>query len=108
MMSLLREPSNSSSAEPLRSNPGGRMPTVFEEEIRSQGEHIRRRAAFGAREAAQVAESFRGVDYVLVAARGSSDNAAVFFQYFAGQELGLLVALATPSLYEGNVPIGLN
>jgi glutamine---fructose-6-phosphate transaminase (isomerizing) len=84
------------------------MPTVFEEEIRSQGEHIRRRAAFGAREAAQVAESFRGVDYVLVAARGSSDNAAVFFQYFAGQELGLLVALATPSLYEGDVPIGLN
>jgi glucosamine--fructose-6-phosphate aminotransferase (isomerizing) len=55
-----------------------------------------------------VAEAFRDVDYVLVAARGSSDNAAVFAQYFAGQELGLLVALAAPSLYEGDTTIGLN
>jgi glucosamine--fructose-6-phosphate aminotransferase (isomerizing) len=84
------------------------MPTVFEEEIRSQAELIRRRTSLGALEAAQVAESFRDVDYVLAAARGSSDNAAVFFQYFAGQELGLLVALATPSLYEGDASIGLN
>jgi glutamine---fructose-6-phosphate transaminase (isomerizing) len=84
------------------------MPTVFEEEIRSQGELIRQRTESGALEAALVAESFRDVDYVLVAARGSSDNAAVFFQYLAGQKLGLLVALATPSLYEGVVPIGLN
>jgi glutamine---fructose-6-phosphate transaminase (isomerizing) len=84
------------------------MPTVFEEEIRSQAELIQRRATLGATEAAEVARSFRDVDYVLVAARGSSDNAAVFFQYFAGQELGLLVALATPSLYEGDTTIGLN
>jgi glucosamine--fructose-6-phosphate aminotransferase (isomerizing) len=84
------------------------MTTAFEEEIRSQGDLIRRRTESGALEAAQVAESFRDVDYVLVAARGSSDNAAVFFQYFAGQELGLLVALATPSLYEGDRIIGLN
>jgi glucosamine--fructose-6-phosphate aminotransferase (isomerizing) len=83
------------------------MPTVFEEEIRSQGDLIQRRAAVGAKEAAEVAATLRDVDYVLVAARGSSDNAAVFFQYFAGQELGLLVALATPSLYEGDVTIGL-
>ena len=83
------------------------MSTVFEEEIRSQGELIRRRATSGAKEAAEVAASLRDVDYVLVAARGSSDNAAVFFQYFAGQELGLLVALATPSLYEGDMTIGL-
>ena len=60
------------------------MPTVFEEEIRSQAELIQRRASLGAAEAAEVAQSFRDVDYVLVAARGSSDNAAVFFQYFAG------------------------
>jgi glutamine---fructose-6-phosphate transaminase (isomerizing) len=82
------------------------MPTAFEEEIRSQAELIRRRAALGAGEATQVALSFRDVDYVLVAARGSSDNAAVFFQYFAGQELGLLVALAAPSLFEGDATIG--
>jgi glucosamine--fructose-6-phosphate aminotransferase (isomerizing) len=84
------------------------MPTVFEQEIRSQGELIRLRTALGEEEAARVAAAFREVDYVLVAARGSSDNAAVFFQYFAGQELGLLVALAAPSLYEGNTTMRLN
>jgi glutamine---fructose-6-phosphate transaminase (isomerizing) len=84
------------------------MPTAFEDEIRSQAEIIRRRTSLGATEAAEAAEAFRDVDYVLVAARGSSDNAAIFFQYFAGRELGLLVALATPSLYEGENSIGLN
>jgi len=84
------------------------MQTAFEEEIRSQAELIRRRTVLGAEEAAQVAEAFRNIDYLLVAARGSSDNAAVFLQYFAGQELGLLVALAAPSLYEGDATIGLN
>jgi glucosamine--fructose-6-phosphate aminotransferase (isomerizing) len=38
--------------------------------------------------------------YLLIAARGSSDNAALFFQYFVGQRLSKVVALATPSLYE--------
>jgi glucosamine--fructose-6-phosphate aminotransferase (isomerizing) len=84
------------------------MPTAFEEEIRSQAELIRHRTSLGATEAAHVAEAFRDIDYLLVAARGSSDNAAVFAQYFAGQELGLLVALAAPSLYEGGSTIGLN
>ena len=84
------------------------MQTAFEEEIRSQAELIRRRTVLGAEEAAQVSEAFRNIDYLLVAARGSSDNAAVFLQYFAGQELGLLVALAAPSLYEGDATIGLN
>jgi glutamine---fructose-6-phosphate transaminase (isomerizing) len=78
------------------------MTTVFEEEIRSQGELLRRRAGVGAEQSRVVAQSFSNVTYVVVAARGSSDNAAVFFQYLAGQELGLLVALATPSLYEGD------
>ena len=84
------------------------MPTVFEEEIRSQAEIIRCRTALGEEEAARVAATFRNVDYVLVAARGSSDNAAVFFQYFAGQELGILVALAAPSLFEGDTTMRLN
>jgi glucosamine--fructose-6-phosphate aminotransferase (isomerizing) len=84
------------------------MPTVFEEEIRSQAELIRGRTKLGAEEATHVAVTFRDVDYVLVAARGSSDNAAVFFQYFAGQELGLVVALAAPSLYESDTPMKLN
>ena len=83
------------------------MTTVFEEEIRSQGEILRRRAEVGSEQARLVSETWNNINYVLVAARGSSDNAAIFFQYLAGQELGLLVALATPSLYEGDRPIGL-
>lgn len=81
--------------------------TIFEEEIRSQGAILRDRASVGAEQASRAAESLRGIAYALVAARGSSDNAAVFFQYLAGGELGLLVALATPSLYESGHTIGL-
>jgi len=84
------------------------MATVFEEEIRSQGEILRRRSEAGLEQAREVAVSWSDISYALVAARGSSDNAAVFFQYLAGQEVGLLVALATPSLYEGDQPIGLS
>lgn len=58
-------------------------------------------------QAGDVAATWTDVEYVLVAARGSSDNAALYFQYLAGQELGLLVALAAPSLYEGAGVIGL-
>ena len=41
----------------------------------------------------------RNFDYVLIAARGSSDNAARYAQYLFGVALGLPVALATPSLH---------
>ncbi len=84
------------------------MTTVFEQEIRSQGDILRRRALSGMEQAQLVSDGFADISYALVAARGSSDNAAVFFQYLAGQELGLLVALAAPSLYSGDRPIGLN
>ncbi len=83
------------------------MTTVFEEEIRSQATLLRDRAVAGQAEARFVADAFQCADYVIVAARGSSDNAAVFFQYLAGQELGLVVALAAPSLYEGERAMGL-
>jgi glucosamine--fructose-6-phosphate aminotransferase (isomerizing) len=81
--------------------------TVFEEEIRSQGDILRARATAGADEARRAAEKWREVTHLLVAARGSSDNAAIFFQYLAGQELGLLIALAAPSLYEGSRQVNL-
>lgn len=84
------------------------MTTIFEEEIRSQGGILRERAALSMTQAQEVATSWKSIKYALVAARGSSDNAAAFFQYLAGQELGLLVALATPSLYEGEKTIGLS
>jgi glucosamine--fructose-6-phosphate aminotransferase (isomerizing) len=76
------------------------MTTIFEEEIRSQGDILRRRSELGMRQARHAALSWRDVNYALVAARGSSDNAAAFFQYLAGRELGLVVALATPSLFQ--------
>jgi len=81
--------------------------TNFEEEIRSQGTLLRARADAGALDARRAADQWSDVTHLLVAARGSSDNAAIFFQYLAGQELGLLVALAAPSLYEGAHQIGL-
>jgi glutamine---fructose-6-phosphate transaminase (isomerizing) len=82
--------------------------TVFEDEIRSQGALVRARAHVGAEEARAAASSWSDITHLVVAARGSSDNAAVFFQYLAGQELGLLVALAAPSLYEGQRQVNLS
>ena len=82
--------------------------TKFEEEIRSQGAILRARAFEGSIEAGRAAEVLRGITHLVVAARGSSDNAAIFLQYLAGQELGLLVALAAPSLYEGPRRINLS
>ncbi|HEY5439619.1 MAG TPA: SIS domain-containing protein [Acidimicrobiales bacterium] len=84
------------------------MTTIFEEEIRSQGDVLRRRTARGEQQAADAAASWRDVSYALVAARGSSDNAAAFFQYLAGRELELVVALATPSLFQDEGAMRLN
>jgi glucosamine--fructose-6-phosphate aminotransferase (isomerizing) len=41
----------------------------------------------------------RGVDHVVIAARGTSDNAARYAQYLLGAANGLSVGLATPSLF---------
>jgi len=41
----------------------------------------------------------RKVDYVVIAARGTSDNAGRYAQYLLGAVNGLMVTLATPSLY---------
>lgn len=41
----------------------------------------------------------RGVDHVVIAARGTSDNAARYAQYLLGAHNGLSVGLATPSLF---------
>jgi glucosamine--fructose-6-phosphate aminotransferase (isomerizing) len=81
--------------------------TTFETEIRAQGDVLRARSAPGELAARAAAASLRDATHLLVAARGSSDNAAVFFQYLVGQELGVLVALAAPSLYEGTRRVSL-
>jgi glutamine---fructose-6-phosphate transaminase (isomerizing) len=49
---------------------------------------------------AEVAEAVRarGIDVVVIAARGTSDHAAIYAQYVLGARNGLIVAPATPSL----------
>jgi glucosamine--fructose-6-phosphate aminotransferase (isomerizing) len=84
------------------------LTTIFEEEIRSQGEILRLRTNRGQEQAAEAARTWGDVSYALVAARGSSDNAAAFFQYLAGRELGLVVALATPSLFQDEAQMRLD
>jgi glucosamine--fructose-6-phosphate aminotransferase (isomerizing) len=51
--------------------------------------------------AAQIAAAIRARDvrYAVIAARGTSDNAARYAQYLFGAVAGLPVALATPSLF---------
>ena len=41
----------------------------------------------------------REITHVVIAARGTSDNAAVYAKYLLGAVNGLTVALATPSLF---------
>jgi glucosamine--fructose-6-phosphate aminotransferase (isomerizing) len=74
--------------------------TIFEREILSQSVLLEERTVEGQR-AAERAAALRNpsVTHLVIAARGSSDCAATYLQYLAGQELGLLTALATPSLY---------
>ncbi len=73
--------------------------TLLELDVAAQGALLARRAVAGMAEAERAAERLADATYLLVAARGSSDNAARYFQYLAGQVLGKVVALATPSLY---------
>ncbi len=81
--------------------------TAFESEFLSQGELLNERAKAGRLAAERAARSVdEGVTHLVIAARGSSDSAALYLQYLLGQELGLLAALATPLLYAD--PLGIN
>ncbi len=73
----------------------------FEREILEQPEALRRlfSEGRGAAEAAAVAIRKFGPEWVLIAARGSSDNAARYAQYLLGAHNRLGVALAVPSLF---------
>jgi glucosamine--fructose-6-phosphate aminotransferase (isomerizing) len=76
-------------------------PSQLEREIAEQPAALagRRSAAADATDRAAALLARRDVDYLLVAARGSSDNAARFLQYLLGVETGLTVALAAPWLH---------
>lgn len=73
----------------------------FEREIFEQPsvlERLLRQGRQAAESAARAIERF-GPEWVLIAARGSSDNAARYAQYLLGAHNGLGVALAVPSLF---------
>jgi glutamine---fructose-6-phosphate transaminase (isomerizing) len=74
--------------------------TRLEGEIREQPAALERFLADRASAIAAVAHALRGreLGYAMIAARGSSDNAARYAQYLIGERLGLPVALAAPSL----------
>lgn len=75
--------------------------TVLSQEISQQPEALEQlliSADDAVREAAARIRAFEP-EVVLLAARGSSDNAARYAQYLFGAYHGLVVALATPSLF---------
>lgn len=82
-----------------QSRPQGR--THMLDEIREQPEAIRRTLTNTGDPARQVAQDAkqRGVDVIILAARGTSDHAALYAQYLFQYLNGIPVALATPSLF---------
>jgi len=77
------------------------VPTHFEREIREQPRVLERLLRDGREAAEQAAAAIRrfGPEWVLIAGRGSSDNAARYAQYLLGAHNKLGVALAVPSLF---------
>lgn len=76
------------------------MPSTFETEIREQPQTLGRLLHDGRGSTEVVAERIRAFRprFLVLAARGSSDNAARYAQYLFGIRHGLTVALATPSV----------
>ncbi len=70
-------------------------------EIGEQPDVLRRLLAEGGAEVERIASAIRdrGVRYIVIAARGSSDNAARYAQYVFGAHNRLTVTLAAPSLF---------
>ncbi len=70
-------------------------------EIREQPEAVRRALANTGDPVSRVAQEARqrGIDVILLAARGTSDHAALYGQYLFQYLNGIPVALATPSLF---------
>ena len=77
------------------------MAGLFESEIREQPLSLARLIREGRPEAEGIGAAVRAAAprFVVLAARGSSDNAARYAQYLLGLENRLVVALATPSLF---------
>jgi glutamine---fructose-6-phosphate transaminase (isomerizing) len=73
---------------------------ILIKEIFEQPEAINKLIFNESENVAEICEKVRGkFDYILIAARGTSDNAARYAQYLLGSFNEIQVALATPSLY---------
>ncbi|MEN8097977.1 MAG: SIS domain-containing protein [Chloroflexota bacterium] len=73
---------------------------MLEKEINQQPEIIKQLIEREEKNVVQLADTLRGqFDYVVIAARGTSDNAARYAKYIFGAHNQLSVALATPSLF---------
>jgi glucosamine--fructose-6-phosphate aminotransferase (isomerizing) len=75
------------------------MATLLEQEIQSQPDVIARLLDQECDHIARIAAALPAFDYVMIAARGSSDHAALFAKYVWAALAGIPVALAAPSLY---------
>lgn len=76
------------------------MPSILEREILEQPNVVRAFLQHEAENARSIASQLRGkFHYMLIAARGTSDNAARYAQYLFGARHNLQVSLATPSLF---------
>ena len=75
--------------------------TFLDAELREQPEALARLLDKQHAHALEVAELFRrdDVQYIVIASRGSSSNAARYAQYLLGRAARVPVAFATPSLY---------
>jgi len=75
--------------------------SFLQDEIREQPQVLATLLDREAEHARRIAATLRGerVKYVVIAARGTSDNAARYGQYLLGAHNHLPVALATPSLF---------
>lgn len=75
------------------------MASILEDEIRSQPEVVARLLDGETEGIQRMLARLPAFDYVLVAARGTSDHAALYAQYAWGGLAGHTVALAAPSLF---------
>lgn len=77
------------------------MNSILYQEIHQQPEKVRRFLATQKDLVSQIASKIaeRNVTHIIIAARGTSDNAARYAQYLFGTNNHIPVALATPSLY---------
>jgi glucosamine--fructose-6-phosphate aminotransferase (isomerizing) len=74
--------------------------TILEQEVRAQPDIVRRLISRQTSHVEAIARQLRGsFDYLMIVARGSSDNAARYAKYLFGTRNRIPVALAAPSLW---------